>query len=147
MAVVDADFLSHKPVQQVVHPQERRLVLLPVNREVVRFVGVALQIEQLDVVVLVDLLQRVRRIERGRRVVPDELEASIEDEGDHAALAQLRLGDRRYWLTEKHGAQQSAQIIPINGRYAHIIEEDGGTHRVHARLLGLGEQRREVATR
>src|SRR5262252_2900934 len=50
--VVDADLLCHEIVQQAVHPQDRRPVLLRFDGQVVQFVGVALQVEKLDVVAL-----------------------------------------------------------------------------------------------
>ena len=50
-AIVDADFLCHEIVQQLIHPQNRRPVLLRLKRQVVHFLGVALQIEKLNVIV------------------------------------------------------------------------------------------------
>src|SRR6516165_12751129 len=79
-AIVDADFLCHEIVQQLIHPQNRRPVLLRLKDQVVHFLGVALQIEKLNVIVPEDFLQRLRRVECARRVVARELVASIKDE-------------------------------------------------------------------
>ena len=47
-------------------------------------VGVVLQIEKLNVIVLENFLQRLRCVESGRRVVARELVAAIEDNGENA---------------------------------------------------------------
>jgi hypothetical protein len=65
--IVDADFLGDELVQQGVHPQQRRPVLLWFDGQVVSFIGIVLQIEKLDVVVFEDLIQCLRRIEREQR--------------------------------------------------------------------------------
>jgi hypothetical protein len=55
-AVVDADFLRDEFVQQGVHPQERRAVLFRFDRQVVNFIRIDFEIEELNVVVLENLL-------------------------------------------------------------------------------------------
>src|SRR6516225_3063599 len=72
-AIVDADLLCHQIVQQLIHPQNRRPVLLRLKRQVVHFLEVALQIEQLNVIVPENFFQRLRRVESARRVVAPEL--------------------------------------------------------------------------
>ena len=54
------------------------------------FPEVALQIEKLHIVVLQDLVQRCRRVESISRVVASEFITSVENEGEKAAIAQLR---------------------------------------------------------
>ena len=70
--------LPFNPCRVNLHPQERGPVLFRLDGQVVNFIGIVVQIEQLNVVVLEDLLQRPRRIERRWRVVTAELVAPIE---------------------------------------------------------------------
>src|SRR5262245_8510833 len=88
-AVVDADFLGDEIVEQAVHPQDELFVLLWSESQVVHFVGVILQIEKLNVVVLEKLVQRLGRVECGRRIEPGELVTSIENKGEKATFVQL----------------------------------------------------------
>jgi hypothetical protein len=61
-----ADLFRCQLVEQCVHPQNQILVLLPIEGQVVEFLRILLKIEKLDIVVLEDLVQRLRCIERGR---------------------------------------------------------------------------------
>ena len=72
-AIILADLFGHQVVEQGVHPQDRVLVFLRIRREVVELVGIIGEIEKLDVVVLEDLVERLRRVERGRRIVARNL--------------------------------------------------------------------------
>jgi len=125
-AIVDADFLCHEIVQQLIHPQNRRPVLLRLKDQVVHFLGVALQIEKLNVIVPEDFLQRLRRVECARRVVARELVASIKDEGEKAALVQLHLRHWRLGLMHGERGHDFGEVIAINSAHADVVEKNAG---------------------
>src|ERR1700722_16971206 len=83
--VVLAHFISQKFVQQGVHAKDEVLVLLWVQGQIVSLERVVPQVEELDVVVTQNLLQRCRRIEVGRGVVTHELELPVERETHESA--------------------------------------------------------------
>src|SRR5262247_878677 len=114
-AVVDADFLGDEIVEQAVHPQDELFVLLCCESQVVHFVGIILQIEKLDVVVLEKLVQRLGRVECGRRVVPGELVTPIENKGEKATFVQLRRGLLRWRLARSEGSHDSGEVYGVDG--------------------------------
>src|SRR5262249_46672815 len=146
-AVVDADFLGDEIVEQAVHPQDELFVLLWCESQVVHFVGITLQIEKLDVVVLENLVQRLWRVERSRRVVAGELVTSIENKGEKATFVQLRRGQLRWRLARSEGGHDSGEVIGVDGTGSHVVEKDSGAHGMQVGFLWVGKQRREVVTR
>src|SRR5262249_21106473 len=145
-AVVDADFLGDEIVEQAVHPQDELFVLLWCESQVVHFVRVFLQIEELDVVVLENLVQRLRRVERSRRVVAGELVTSVEDKREKAAFVQLRRGQLRWRLARSEGGHDSGEVIGVDGTGSQVVEEDGGADGLHACFVGGAAQGREGVT-
>src|SRR5262249_23251997 len=133
--------------EQAVHPQDELFVLLWCECQVVHFVGVILQIEKLDVVVLEKLVQRLGRVECGRRVVPGELVTSIENKGGKATVVQLRRRQMRWRLARSEGGHDSGEVIGLDGTGSHVVEEYGGAHRLQGCFPGVGKQRREVVAR
>src|SRR6516162_3753285 len=95
-AIILADLFGHQVVEQGVHPQDRVFVFVTLQSEVVQLVGILAEVEQLDVVVLEDLIERLRSVERGGGVVTREVVASIEHKGQESALAEVgvHLGER-----------------------------------------------------
>jgi len=109
--------------------------------QVVHFIGVALQIEQLHVVVGENLLQRPRRVERAGGIVAGKLVAPVEHEREEAALVQLGLRQWRAGFVETQLLHAVAQEVCVQRGRPDIVEEHGGAHRRCA-LRRVGEQRR-----
>src|SRR5262249_15942559 len=79
-AVVHADLRSHQLVEQAVQAQDHLLILLRLQGQVAHLVPVGLEVENLNVVVLEKLVQRLRRVEGRGRVKPAELVTAIKGE-------------------------------------------------------------------
>src|ERR1700722_10987619 len=90
-AVVLAHFLGDELVEQGVHAQDDIPILLRVDREIVLFARVVLEVEELKVVVAHNLLERFRRIEIGRRIIARELVLPVESEAEESPFAELGL--------------------------------------------------------
>src|SRR5215472_12207537 len=68
-AIILADLFGHQVVEQGIHPQDRVFVFVALQGEVMQLVGILAEIEKLDVVVLEDLIERLRSVERGGGIV------------------------------------------------------------------------------
>src|SRR5580698_9024665 len=90
-AVVDTDFGRDEVVEQSVHAQNRFAVFLRRKDQVMHFMRVGAQVEELHVVVLENFLERCWHVEGGRRIVATKLVPSIERKRNQAALRQFRL--------------------------------------------------------
>src|SRR5215475_8715961 len=126
--IVIADLLRHQLVEQAVHTQDKILILLAIEGEIVQLVGILLQVEQLNVVVLKDLVESLRRVERGGRVVAGELVASVERKGHESAFVEVRVLLEQCWkrLAEEDILVCIDQIVTVDRLQADVIEEHTG---------------------
>src|SRR5499427_4729988 len=148
-AIILADLFGHQVVEQGVHPQDRVFVFVALQSQVVQLVGILAEIEQLDVVVLEDLIERLRSIERGGGIVTRELVASIEHKGQESALAEVRvhLGERRQRLAAEDVLVGCKQIVSVDGVYTDVVEQHAWAVGMDIRGLGIAEQRGKIASR
>ena len=68
-AIILADLFGHQVVEQGIHPQDCVFVFVALQSEVMQLVRIFAEIEKLDVVVLEDLIERLRSVERGGGIV------------------------------------------------------------------------------
>src|SRR5262245_52802640 len=148
-AIILTDLFGHQVVEQGIHPQDRVFVFVALQGEVMQLVGILAEIEKLDVVVLEDLIERLRSVERGGGIVTRELVAPIEHKGQESPLAEIGvlLGVRWRRLAAEHVLVGCKQIVSIDGLYTDVIDQ-------HARAVGmdlwrleLAEQRGKIASR
>src|SRR5262249_60828500 len=88
-AIILADLFGHQLVEQGIHPQDRVFVFVALQSEVTQLVGILAEIEKLDVVVLEDLIERLRRVERVGGVGTCGLGESIDKQGKTAGLPRV----------------------------------------------------------
>src|SRR5262249_23008522 len=102
------------------------------------------QIEQLNVVVLEKLIEGLGRVEGVRRVEAGQLVAPVKGERQETALVQLDFGQGGAGLALGQLGKVRDVEIGIHGAQAHVVEQDGGTVRLHLGLLWIGQQSRKV---
>src|SRR6516165_3148773 len=114
-----------------------------------QLVGILAEIEQLDVVVVEDLIERLRSVERGGGIVTRELVASIEHKGQESALAEVgvHLGERRQRLATEDVLVGCKRIVSVDGLHTDVIEQHARAVGMDIRGLGIAEQRGKIASR
>ena len=88
-AVVFADLARHQPIQKLVVAQDELAVGNGVDGEIDHLIRIAFEVEQLQVVVAHQILERRGRVEIVGRVVAGELVATVKAEADEAARRHL----------------------------------------------------------
>src|SRR5262249_57999532 len=148
-AIILADLFGHQVVEQGIHAQDRVFVFVALQSEVMQLVRILAEIEKLDVVVLEDLIWRLRSVDGGGGIVTRELVASIEHKGQESALAEVgvHLGERRQRLAAEHVLIGCKQIVSVDGLYTDVIEQHARAVGMDIRGLGIAEQRGKIASR
>src|SRR5262249_24691181 len=124
-------------------------VFVALQGEVVQLVGILAEVEQLDVVVLEDLIERLRSVERRGGLVTRELVASIEHKAQESALAEVgvHLGERRRRLAAEDVLVGFKEIVSVDGLYTDVVEQHARAVGMDIRGLGIAEQRGKIASR
>src|SRR5436190_12747518 len=112
-----------------------------------QLVGILAEIEKLDVIVLEDLIERLRSVEGGGGIVTRELVAPIEHKGQESALAEVgvHLGERRQRLAAEDVLVGRKQVVSVYGLYTDVIEQHGRAVGMHIRGR-IAEQRGKIAS-